>query len=271
MVSSELKELETQTWHYVETLRNDPKARLESRKQFYLTHCPTTNKHRYGLGDSEIAFLKWEERGVLHPQNSKKRGSPWWSEVNLWFIFLSEFGARALAAGLLEELPSGPPKLWGEFIQNPRPKTWYRAHNSSIIEGYLKFFVLAEEESMPERVFINQVLYRLLYAQYMVEGEFFFSRLGEFLANPQGISVSLITKLDGFYPKRYPMTNKEAKEVMGVSRNFQGKLVRFMDNTFILPRLSKIYNLMATINHQPHLPHFLKNNRPSYPEGIPKS
>lgn len=270
MVSSELIELETQTWEYVETLRNDPKARLESRKLYYLTHCPTSKQHKYGLGDSEIAFLKWEERGVLRPKDSKNPGSPWWSEVNLWFIFLSEFGARALAAGLQEDLPSGPSKLWSEFIQNPSPSTWYRAHNSSIIDGYMKYFELAAEESEAERVFINQVLYRLLFAQYMVEGDFFFPRLGEILANPQGISVSLITKLDGFYPKRYPMTKKEAKEVMGESHNLQGKLVHFMDSTFILPKLSKIYTLMAKINHQPQLPHFLNNNRPFYPEGISK-
>lgn len=271
MVSSKLKELETKTWEYVETLRDSPRARLESREKYYLIHCFTSNEFKYGLGDSEISFLKWEERGVLNSKEAKHPGSPWWSNVNLWFIFLSEFGARALAAGLIEELPPGPSKKWAEFILDQNPKTWYRAHNSSIIEGYLKFPDLAESESIPEKVFINQVLYRLLFAQYMVEGDFFFSRLGEFLANPQGISVRLITHLDGFYPKHYPMTKREIKEVMGESHNLQGRLVKFLDNSFILPKILKIYTLTSEINGQPLLPKFITNNKPTYPEGIPKS
>ena len=271
MVSSKLKELEIRTWEYVETLRDSPKARLESREKYYLTHCHTSEEHKYGLGDSEISFLKWEERGVLHPPGAKHPGSPWWSNVNLWFIYLSELGARALAAGLMDELPPGPAKKWAEFISDQNPKTWYRAHNSSIIEGYLKFSDLAHKESIPEKVFINQVLYRLLFAQYMVEGDFFFPRLGEFLANPQGISVRLITHLDGFYPKHYPMTKREIEEVMGKAHNLQGRLVKFLDNTFILPKILKIYTLAAEINGQPLLPEFIKNDQPSYPEGIPKS
>lgn len=271
MVSPKLKELETRTWEYVETLRDSPKARLESREKYYLTHCAISREHKYGLGDSEVSFLKWEERGVLCPKSNKHPGSPWWSNVNLWFIFLSEFGARALAAGLFEELPTGPSKNWAKFILDQNPKTWYRAHNSSIIEGYLKFSDLAESESIPEKAFINQVLYRLLFAQYMVEGDFFFSRLGKFLANPQGISVRLITHLDGFYPKHYPMTKREIEEVMGKSHSLQGRLVRFLDNTFILPKLLKIYTLAAEINGQPLLPEFIINDKPSYPEGIPKS
>lgn len=270
MVSLKLKELEIKTWEYVETLRNSPQARLASRENYYLTHCPVSRKFKYGLGDSEIAFLKWEERGVLHPIGAKEPGSPWWSHVNLWFIYLSELGARALAAGLMDELPSGPAKKWAEFISDQNPKTWYRAHNSSIIEGYFKFSDLAENESMPEQVFMNQVLFRLLFAQYMVEGDFFFSRLGEFLANPRGNSVRLITHLDGFYPKHYPMTKREIGEVMGKSHNLQGWLVRFLDNDIIFPKLLKIYEIAAEVNGQSFLSEFLTNSKPSYPDGIPK-
>ncbi len=270
MVSPKLKELEKRTWKYVETLRDSPKARLESREEYYHIHCHSSKGHKYGLGDSEVSFMKWEERGVMNPPGAKHPGSPWWSNVNLWFIFLSEFGARALAAGVVEELPPGPSKKWAEFILDQNPKTWYRAHNSSIIEGYLKFPDLAESESIPEKMFINQVLYRLLFAQYMVEGDFFLSRLGEFLANPQGISVRLITHLDGFYPKHYPMTKREIEEVMGKSHHLQGRLVRFLDNSFILPKIREIYTLAAGINGQQLLQEFMINNRPSYPDRIAK-
>jgi hypothetical protein len=271
MVSISMKDLEASTWEYVETLRDSPKARLKSREKYYLTYCKNSKGHKYGLGDSEISFFKWEERGVLHPIEAKPPGSQWWSNVNLWFIFLSEFGARAVTAGLMKKLPPGPPKFWAEFIVDQQPKSWYKAHNSSIIEGYLKYSDMAELESIPEKVFLNQVLCRLLFAQYMVEGNFFFPRIGEFLANPQGISVRLITHLDGFYPKHYPMTKKEIEEVMGESNHFQGRLVKFLDRTIILPKILKIYTLASEINSQPLLLKFLINNKPSYPEGIPKS
>ncbi|WP_343849573.1 hypothetical protein [Algoriphagus jejuensis] len=215
--------------------------------------------------------MKWEERGVLKSKEALPPGSPWWNNVNLWFIFLSEFGAAALAAGLIKELPPGPSKLWAEFIQNQNPKTWYRAHNSSIIEGYIKFSGLAEKENLPEQVFINQVLYRLLFAQFMVEGDFWFPRLGMFLANPQGISVRMITHLDGFYPKHYPMTDEEVEEVMGKCHHLQGRLVKFLDRTFILPKIIRIYTTTFGLNGQLLTPLFLIKNNPCYPRGIPRS
>ena len=54
-------------------------------------------------------------------------------------------------------------RLWLEFVATPTPSHWYRAHNASIVAGYLEHEGLAEEESTPERFFMNVALARVLY------------------------------------------------------------------------------------------------------------
>jgi hypothetical protein len=271
MVTPSLKEIEAQTWKYVDTLKDSPQARLMSREVFYEKYGGGTPAHKFGYGESELAFLRWEERGVLEPPGADPPGSPWWSEVNLWFIYLSELGARAREAGLpKEELPM-PAQFWVDFIDRPGSQSWYKAHNSSIIDGYLKFPELAVKEDLPEQVFINMVLYRLLFAQSMVEGGFFFPRLGEILADPEGGAVDLITHLDDFYPRNYPMTPEEVKAVMGKAENLEELGVKFMDDVLIMPELTNLYRHAATLNAQPGLMKFIARNKPAYPDGKPKT
>jgi len=59
-------------------------------------------------------------------------------------------------------------QLWLEFIARPTGGNWYRAHNASIVAGYLEHERLAEEESAPERFFMNVALARVLYAHALV-------------------------------------------------------------------------------------------------------
>jgi hypothetical protein len=45
---------------------------------------------------------------------------------------------------------------------NHTARSWYRAHNASIVSAYLENRDLAELESMPERFFLNVALLRVL-------------------------------------------------------------------------------------------------------------
>ena len=74
----------------------------------------------------------------------------------------------ALVGDLGGEPSSRAVQLWLEFIARPTGRNWYRAHNASIVGAYLENRDLAEEESKPERFFMNVALVRVLYAHALV-------------------------------------------------------------------------------------------------------
>ena len=44
-------------------------------------------------------------------------------------------------------------ELWMSFVADPTARTWYRAHNASIVSAYLEHRGVADAESRPERIF----------------------------------------------------------------------------------------------------------------------
>ena len=266
MINTSLAQLEAKVLRFVNSIKDSPKARYQSRQDFYLKY-GHGEVRKYGYGSSELAFMRWEERGVMQESG----GSAWWNAVNLRFIYLSELGAAAYEAGLpKKELPIASQK-WIDFINKPSARSWYRAHNSSIIDGYLEFPYLAEQEKLPEQVFINMVLYRVLFAQAMVEGTFFsFPLIGKYLADPRGPAVGMMTHMDAFYPSHYPMTKEEVRDILGKARNFGEWAVQFMDYVMVLPELNLLYQMTASCNDQPDLMKWIKMNHPTYPDGKAK-
>jgi hypothetical protein len=64
-------------------------------------------------------------------------GSRWWRAVNESLL------RDTAEAGLLCDGALGQPSRrgvgsWLEFLYHPTPVTWYRAHNVSIVDGYLR-------------------------------------------------------------------------------------------------------------------------------------
>ncbi len=266
MSNGNLRELESEVWKYVETLRDSPEARLKSREVFYKKYGQEDKSEKYGYGDSEIAFLGWEERCVLRPPDAKPPGSAWWSNVNLWFIYLSELAAKAYDIRFPKsELPVAT-QFWISFIEKPTSQTWYKAHNSSIIDGYLKYPDLAKKEAVPEKIFINMVLYRLLFAQSMVEGRFLFKKLGKILGDPRGNAVQFITHLDAYYPSSYPMSKKDINEVLGKVHSLGELGVKFLDDVLIEPELTRLYYEASNWNEQPGLNRLIVQHKPAYPD-----
>ena len=54
------------------------------------------------------------------------------------------------------------------FADYPTARSWYRAHNASVVAAYLDHRDLAEAESTAERLFMNVVLCRVLYTHALV-------------------------------------------------------------------------------------------------------
>ncbi|MEW7292066.1 hypothetical protein [Aquimarina sp. 2304DJ70-9] len=244
---------------------NNPQGRYQLRYEFYQKYGDPIIKGNEGLGNSELAFIEWEiKRGTLNPLNDPHPGSPWWREVNSHFLYVATLAQLIEESGeTFQGLPV-PVNFWLDYINTPNECSWYRAHNSSIISGYQVADSLAFNENIYEQYFMNIVLYRLLYAQSMVEGVSF-GILGKIFANPRGSAVSIITDIEAFYPSHYPLSKKDIKYVTHHAHNLIGLIEDIFDKVFILPHLDELYTEAAKWNNSPIVMKFVKNNKPIYP------
>lgn len=266
---AKLSELEKIASELIKRVKDDSNARLNIRKEFYKRYGHESWWHRFGIGDSEIAFLQWEKRSILNPPQKQPPGSPWWRQVNLQFIYWSELAALIYEDGLDTTDLNIPPQVlfWIDFIKSPSNKNWYRAHNSSITAAYHQYANLATQEIFAEQVFMNMVLYRLLFAQAMVEADkFAFGNLGKVLANPALPAVDVIVHDRFFYPETYPLTQEEQKIILGKEHNIGELIMKVFDDSLVLPHLEELYTQAASINETPGLMHYIENGKPAYPQ-----
>jgi hypothetical protein len=260
------KTLYDKTEVIVQNATKNAEDRYNLRYKFYKTYGSPLTAGEEGLGNSELAFIKWEiRRGTLNALDDKNSpGSPWWREVNTHFLYLGTLAQLIYKSKTTYDDIPVPVKFWLEYMHDPNECSWYRAHNSSIISGYIKANAIAFNETVYEQYFMNIVLYRLLYAQSMVEGVSF-GILGKLFANPRGGAVKLITDIEAFYPSHYPLSKEDIKYVTHHAHNLSGRLEAIFDAFLILPHLDKLYTEAALWNESPQLRTFVKNNHPIYP------
>src|SRR6476619_3249637 len=138
----------------VAAARDDPAARLALTERTY--HGPTGHAPRHlPFRRAALSFMRWQaHRGVLDPLDASPPGSVWWRAMNERLL---RDGSEAvgLVGGLAGEPSSPAVRLSLEFSTRPTGRNWYRAHNASIVGGYLEHLDLAEGESPPERFFMN--------------------------------------------------------------------------------------------------------------------
>lgn len=244
-----------------EKIKDDPQARYDVREAFY---------ERYGYveqdgknyGRSELAFLEWEiKRGVLNPMDdSTQPGSRWWRNVNLNFIFMSELAGAMKNNDVVNPDAPMPTLKWLDYINDPTPETWYIAHNSSILDGFKRYEGCTTLENKVEVVFINITLYRLLFAQAMVEEVTIFPQIAEEIADPRGIGVTLLTHLPDFYPPHYPLTPQDLSIIQGRDDTVQDKMVWALD-TIILANLKPLYQAAAVWDDSPFVMDFITTKK----------
>lgn len=120
----------------VAAVRHDPVLRLELAGRFYDDRPGHASIRAYRR--AELAFMRWQfSRDVLAPPQSSRPGSGWWRAVNE-SLLRDACEADRLAAGRAG--PAGKPAVarWGDFLRAPSARTWYRAHNASIVAAYLE-------------------------------------------------------------------------------------------------------------------------------------
>ena len=284
-MTTPIEVLEARARALVDSVANDPEGRYRLREEFYMrwgfaeryaqdvarasaragAPAPDSSLDPYGYGTSELAFLRWEiRRGVLNPVGGPQTGSPWWRAVNLQFLYLSELAGMIADAGLGASVDNIELRYWLEYMANPSGPTWYRAHNASIVHAYLGQLDAARAELGPEQLLMNEVLYRLLFAEAMEMGDEA-GWLGEVAADPRLFAVDFITHLQTLYPDHYQLTPQDVIDVRHLGTGLEADLGRFLDETLILQHIDSLYALVAVEVDQPSLQELIKDGVPIYP------
>ena len=245
----------------VAAVRDDPAARLALLARLF--HGPTGHAPRHlPFRRAALSFVRWQaQRGVLNPLDASPPGSVWWRAMNARLLRdgCEAVGRLGRWAG---EPSSQAVRLWLEFSARPTGRNWYRAHNASIVGGYLEHRDLAEAEGAAERFFMNVALARVLYAHALVEaprlalGRFApLGRLGDPRLGMAGVFLSLRRVL----PNRYPL----ALEVESYIADEQ-RLGRMLDYAVIAPRLQLLYEWSAQDLGEPRLQELVRDGSPIY-------
>jgi hypothetical protein len=252
----------------VAAVAGDPEGRYQMRSRFYARFGEAFTAEGRGLGASELAFLRWEiQRGVLNPPDHPQPGSPWWRAVNLDFILHAELAGAARETGSESRITSTQGRAWLRYFAAPSESTWYAAHNCSIVHGYRDHAPLAREENSTEQHFLNEVLYRVLFAQAMASGAAVsqFGKAGKLLANPRLPSVSILVSLPDFYPSHYPLEPGDIHKVWHHGLDLEALGVRILDKRLILPQIGRLYDWAAGVLEADFLPRWLDWHSPVYP------
>ena len=150
----------------VAAVRHDPARRLELAGRFYDDRPWRDSISAYRR--AELAFMRWQvSRGLLAPPRARPPGSEWWRSVNEG-LQRDAWEADRLLAGRPGPASSPAVAHWAAFLRQPTPQGWYRAHNSSVVAGYLRHRHLATAELPVERFFMDVALSRVLYAHALV-------------------------------------------------------------------------------------------------------
>lgn len=246
----------------VAAVRDDPAARVGLATRTY--RGPTGDAPRHlPFRRAELSFMRWQtKRGVLAPLTATPPGSPWWREVNERLL-RDGCEAVARAGGRGGEASSPTVELWMSFIARPSARTWYRAHNGSIVAAYLAAKDLAWAESRPERFFLNVALLRVLYAHALVAAPRLslgrFGLLGGLLGDPRLGLAGAFLSLERVLPHRYPLESD--LETYLADEHGIGRL---LDYGVIGPRLQHLYEWSAQELDQPGLGDLIQEGRPTY-------
>ena len=246
----------------VAAARDDPAARLALLARTYRGPSGRAPRH-LPFRRAAVSFMRWQaQRGVLNPADASPPGSGWWRAVNERLL---RDGCEAVA--LVGDLP-GPPsspavRLWLDFITTPTPRHWYRAHNASIVAGYLEHRPLAGPEGTAERFFMNVALARVLFTHAAVAAPRLalgrLGPLGPVAADPRLGVAGAFLSLRRVLPDHYPLPLDAEVYIAGEQR-----LGRLLDYAVIVPRLQPLYEWSAGELGEPRLLDLVRDGHPIY-------
>jgi hypothetical protein len=246
----------------VAAVRDDPAARLALMARLF--DGPTGRAPQHApFRRAALSFMRWQaRRGVLNPVDGSPVGSVWWRAMNERLL---RDGCEAVALlGGLDGTPSSQAvRLWEEFGERPTGMCWYRAHNASIVGGYLEHRELAESEGEAERFFMNVALARVLFAHAVVGAPSLalgrLGPLGRVLGDPRLGMVGIFLSLRRVLPDRYPLDRDVEYYIAD-----EQPLGRIFDYGVIVPRLQRLYEWSAEDLGEPRLLELVRDGNPVY-------
>jgi hypothetical protein len=246
----------------VAVARDDPAARLALMARVF--HGPTGRAPRHlPFRRAALSFMRWQaRRGVLNPLDASPPGSVWWRTLNERLL-RDGCETVALLDGLAGEPSSYAVRLWLVFSARPTGRNWYRAHNASIVGGYLEHRDLANAESAPERFFMNVALVRVLYAHALVGAPRLalgrLAPLGRMVGDPRLGMAGVFLSLRRVLPNRYPLARQVERYIAEELR-----LGRLLDYAVIVPRLQHLYEWSAEELAEQRLLELVRDGSPIY-------
>ena len=244
----------------IAAVRDDPAARLALLRQLYQGG---PGQRYLPYRRAAVAFMSWQlRRQLLNPLDAATPGSPWWRAVNAQLL-RDGYEGRALVAGYDGAGSSSSVPATVDFIRRPTARTWYRAHNVSIVSAYLEHEELAAAESRVERFFINVILVRVLYAHAMVAAPplalGWLGPAAPLLGDPRVGMTGIFLSLSRVLPDRYPLGD-DVDRYVSIENGFGHAL----DFGVIQPRVAQLYEWSAHELGLPGLMRLVRGRVPAY-------
>jgi hypothetical protein len=242
----------------VAAVRDDPAARVALMARLFRGPTGHAPKH-LPFRRAALSFMHWQaRRGVLAPSG----GSDWWRAMNERLL-RDGCEAVALLGGSAGEPSSHAVRLWLAFGERPTGRSWYRAHNASIVGGYLAHRDLADTEREAERFFMNVALVRVLYAHALVEAPPLalghLAPVARVLGDPRLGAAGVFLSLRRVLPGGYPL-DRDAQHYLDAEL----RLGRLLDYAIIVPRLQRLYEWSAIELEEPRLLELVRDGSPVY-------
>jgi hypothetical protein len=246
----------------VAEVRDHPARRLELALRFYDRQVGERSIRSYGR--AVAAFMRWQiARGVLAAPTDDQPGSPWWRAVNEGLL-RDTWEAASLVAGRPGPVSRPSVVQWVRFLRQPSSPEWYRAHNASIVAGYLDHRDLAQQEHPLERFFMDVALVRVLFAHALLAAPRLAVRHGRaiapVLADPRWRGADLFLSLRNVLPDRYPLTELTVDQLIA-EENY---ISRIIDYGLILPSTVDVYAYAAAVLDEPRVLDLVHDNVPAY-------
>jgi hypothetical protein len=247
----------------VAAARDDPAERLKMASSMW--QCGLVGQPpRSSFARSELGFLRFQiARGVMARPDAARPGSPWWRAVNERLL-RDTTEATLLFGGVAGDPSSASVELWFEFARKPSAAAWYRAHNGSIVAGYLEHEALGARELLVERFFLNVALVRVLYAHALSAAPRlalgWLAPLGRLLGDPRRGMVDLFLSVKRVFPDRYPLTGVALEDAVDTEH----RLFRAVDYGVIGTRIEALYDFAAQSLGEPRVAALLRDGIPAY-------
>jgi hypothetical protein len=258
-----IEDAAAQALSLVASVRDEPRRRLELAARFYDDRPGRPSVHSYRR--AELAFMRWQAtRGVLAPMEGERPGSRWWRAVNEGLL-RDAWEADRLIDGAPGTASRPAVTRWLTFLDHPTPLSWYRAHNASIVAGYLEHRTLSQAELPVERFFMDVALGRVVFVHCLLAdprvalGRWVW-RLGRLIGDPRWRGADLYLSLRNVLPENYPLLDITITDVL----EGENLLGRVLDYGILLPRTQAMYELAAHDLDEPGLLGFVADGNLVY-------